>query len=140
MMRDAVADLVDALARLGLLEPLARELESRGALDPDARKAELREVVRAELEAAGVGGGGGAAGQKLLTVRQAATRAGVSPATVRGWLQGGKLKGRRAGNRWRIEAGELDAYLRAGGVGGDLDLERRAGSILALVRDATDER
>lgn len=45
--------------------------------------------------------------QQLLTTRQFAEKAGVSSATVSGWIRSGKIKGRKDGNKWLIAEGEL---------------------------------
>ena len=54
-------------------------------------------------------------GRKNLTVREAALRARVKPATVRKWLDDGLIEGTKTGpkqqNQWRIERRHLDYFL-----------------------------
>lgn len=69
------------------LEPLRREL------------AELRALVH-----------GRAAGD-VLSTEQAAGLAGVTPKTVRTWIEDGTLPASRRGRRLAIRRSDLDAYL-----------------------------
>ena len=50
-----------------------------------------------------------------LTVEEVAERLRVSPRTVRGWLQEGRLKGRNLGGRagWRIREEDVDAFMES---------------------------
>ena len=49
---------------------------------------------------------------QLLTTEEAASRLSLHPETVRRLLRDGDLRGVRMGSRaWRIEEGELDAYI-----------------------------
>jgi excisionase family DNA binding protein len=50
-----------------------------------------------------------------LTVEEVAERLRVSPRTVRGWLQDGRLKGRNLGGRagWRIREKDVDAFMES---------------------------
>lgn len=77
------------------LEPLRREL------------AELR---------AQVAGAGRPAGD-VLSTDQAAELAGVTPKTVRAWVEAGALPAGRRGRRLAIRRADLDAYLSGGRVG-----------------------
>jgi excisionase family DNA binding protein len=72
-----------------------------------------------------------------LTVEEAAEIARVSPATIRSWLNSGRLRGKRFGGRhWRTTREWLDAF-------GDIDVpqhrptqaerERRSAAALARI-------
>ena len=57
------------------------------------------------------------AGEKVLTVEEAAERIRTTPHTVRRWLREGKLKGTRPGGTrlgWRIPESEVRHLLDAG--------------------------
>jgi excisionase family DNA binding protein len=47
----------------------------------------------------------------VLTVREAATRAGRDPETIRRWLRDGRLRSYRDGPRHLVDADELDGLL-----------------------------
>lgn len=49
--------------------------------------------------------------QALLTPEEVAERLRMKPATVRGWLRSGGMKGVRIGRVWRIDPRELEAFL-----------------------------
>lgn len=46
-----------------------------------------------------------------LTPEEVAARLRVTPATVRAWLKSGELRGVRIRRAWRINPGELEAFL-----------------------------
>lgn len=51
----------------------------------------------------------------FMTIRMVAERLRVSDRTVRNWIRDGALRAVRVGPRgWRIEAIELERFLRAG--------------------------
>jgi excisionase family DNA binding protein len=50
----------------------------------------------------------------VLTVPQAARRAGKDPETVRRWIRSGKLRSRKIGTQHMIEEAELHAFLDDG--------------------------
>jgi excisionase family DNA binding protein len=54
----------------------------------------------------------------FITIRQAADMIGVSPATLRNWDRGGKLKAiRNPANRYRLYRREdIEAFLRSVGI------------------------
>ena len=47
----------------------------------------------------------------LMTAQEVADYLGISEATVRRYLNRGKIKGYRLGNRWRIKRDDVEAYL-----------------------------
>jgi excisionase family DNA binding protein len=49
----------------------------------------------------------------MLTVPEAAKRAGRDPETIRRWIRGGKLQARKVGTQHIIEEGDLDALLHS---------------------------
>ena len=49
-------------------------------------------------------------GDRLLTLREAAEVLRLSTRTVREYAQGGEIKGRIIGNRWRFRRADLDAF------------------------------
>lgn len=72
----------------------------------DTVRAVLREELRsalAEFKARAPG--------EYLTVAQAAEVAQVAPDTVLRWLGNARLKGSRAGARWRVRRDEIDRFL-----------------------------
>ena len=48
---------------------------------------------------------------KLLTLKQAAEILGVTDRTVQNLILRGDLHGFQAGERWRVEESEIDAYI-----------------------------
>jgi excisionase family DNA binding protein len=50
----------------------------------------------------------------MLTVPQAARRAGRDPETIRRWIRAGRLNARKVGTQHVIEPDELDALLGQG--------------------------
>ena len=67
------------------------------------------EPLVAKLEAVLAQFGGGPS--DYLTAKEAAKMAGVTPATVRGWLKAGDLAGHGRGRVLRIRRSELEAFL-----------------------------
>ena len=61
-----------------------------------------------------------------LTVEEVAARLRVTPRTVRGWLQDGRLSGRNIGGRagWRVRQEDVDAFMESleGNAGPDVKL------------------
>jgi excisionase family DNA binding protein len=49
--------------------------------------------------------------EAYLTIEEAAALIKIKPATLRLWLREGRMKGYRAGARWRIRREDLEAYL-----------------------------
>ena len=47
----------------------------------------------------------------MLTVPEAARRAGRNPETIRRWIREGKLPARKVGTQHVLEEGDLEAYL-----------------------------
>jgi len=47
----------------------------------------------------------------MLTVPEAARRAGRDPETIRRWIRAGKLRARKVGTQHVIEEGDLEAVL-----------------------------
>lgn len=70
----------------------------------------VRNVVREELRAALAELKPRAPGE-YLTVVQAAEAAQVAEDTVLRWLGNGRLKGSRAGARWRVRRDDLERFL-----------------------------
>jgi excisionase family DNA binding protein len=50
----------------------------------------------------------------MLTVPEAARRAGRDPETIRRWIRGGRLRARKVGTQHVIEERDLEALLDAG--------------------------
>ena len=46
----------------------------------------------------------------MLTLAQAAVRLGLSPSTLRGQVQKGRLKGRLVGKTWTVSEHEVERY------------------------------
>ena len=69
-------------------------------------------------------------------VRKAAKVAGVSPATVRAWIQDKRLRSYGAGRVLRIRRGELEAFLAemATRSGESVDVDERVREILGETR------
>jgi excisionase family DNA binding protein len=51
--------------------------------------------------------------ESLLTPERAAQLLAVRPKTIRDWLKQGRLKGVRAGRRWRIRERDPEAFFAA---------------------------
>jgi excisionase family DNA binding protein len=51
----------------------------------------------------------------MLTVPEAARRAGRDPETIRRWIRTGKLRARKVGTQHVVEEGDLAAVLEDGG-------------------------
>ncbi len=51
----------------------------------------------------------------MLTVPEAARRAGRDPETIRRWIRAGKLRARKIGTQHVVEEGDLDAVLSESG-------------------------
>lgn len=47
----------------------------------------------------------------MLTVPQAAERAGKDPETIRRWIRARRLRAEKVGTQWVIEEGDLDELL-----------------------------
>lgn len=72
---------------------------------------------------------------KLMTVGEAATYAGVTEATIREWIKAGRLPAARAGNRWRIRPGDLEGVMVAPLPGTtEAEVDQRAGAIIRDIR------
>ncbi|MGI6102303.1 MAG: helix-turn-helix domain-containing protein [Bacillota bacterium] len=54
--------------------------------------------------------------EELLTVQEVAEYLRVSDLTVRRMLKDGRLQGVNIGREWRIPKGELEAFIKQGGV------------------------
>ena len=101
----------------------------------------VREVVREEIASLRdeivSSGGGSSSTERLMTVAEAAGYARVKEATIREWINEGKLPALQAGNRWRIRPGDLEAAMApAGGTAVNLDAE--ADNIIRLGRKRRD--
>jgi excisionase family DNA binding protein len=70
---------------------------------------ELAAIVRREIRAAVEELQGGA--PEAMSSAQAARRAGVTPKTVRAWIEAGALPALRRGRRLVIRRADLEAYL-----------------------------
>ena len=90
----------------------------------------MREEVRAALAEAR---GAVQPDTEFLTVKDAASLAQVSAATVRAWVQSGHLPCLRTGRLWRIRRDQFLSFLERGPSPADatLSLEERATRILA---------
>jgi excisionase family DNA binding protein len=64
----------------------------------------------------------------MLTVPEAARRAGRDPETIRRWIRSGKLRARKVGTQHVIEEDELEAALQPAGSLGLPDAWRRTHS------------
>ena len=69
---------------------------------------------------------------KLMTVAEAAEYAGVKEATIRDWINRGKLSAVKAGQQWRMKPVDLDAAMQAGTQDDGPDLDAMADNIIAL--------
>jgi excisionase family DNA binding protein len=49
----------------------------------------------------------------MLTVPEAARRAGKDPETIRRWIRGGRLRSQRVGTQYLIDEADLDAVTAA---------------------------
>lgn len=49
--------------------------------------------------------------ERLFSVAEVAERLGMSRDTVGEWLRSGRLKGRRIGRFWRVQASDLDTFI-----------------------------
>jgi excisionase family DNA binding protein len=70
----------------------------------------------------------------LLTVREAATRLGVSEAAIRRWVTTGRLRGVRVGRALRIDNRDLDAIVTRGAL--DASADRADSAIVPELRPA----
>lgn len=52
---------------------------------------------------------------RVITVPEAARRAGRNPETIRRWIRDGKLRSRKVGTQHTIEEADLDAILAESG-------------------------
>lgn len=50
----------------------------------------------------------------MLTVPEAAKRAGKDPETIRRWIRGGRLRSQRVGTQYLIDEADLDAVTATG--------------------------
>jgi excisionase family DNA binding protein len=50
---------------------------------------------------------------RLLTVSEAATRLGFTEATIRSWLEDGRLRGMKFPKGWRIDRADFEAFVNA---------------------------
>jgi excisionase family DNA binding protein len=69
---------------------------------------------------------------KFYTPEEVAEELRVTRRAVYGWLKDGRLAGYRAGNRWRIDPVEVQAFLRAGQkspISGQYGLRGRSGHV-----------
>lgn len=103
---------------------------SGSTIDQAVRDA-VREVVREELRVALRELSIGAPAQPMptsdyLSIADACEVAKVHPATLRGWIREGRLRGHRAGRHHRVKRSELDAFLGALESTEDFDLEVKA--------------
>jgi excisionase family DNA binding protein len=99
---------------------------------------EIREVVRTELRA------GLAelrhlleqrpAGDRYLSVANAAAHAEVHPDTIRAWLKAGQLPTHHAGRELRVKLSELEAFMAGSRTNGERpSVEEEAAQALARV-------
>jgi excisionase family DNA binding protein len=49
---------------------------------------------------------------KLLTLKQVASTLGLSTKTISRYIESGKLKASKFGNRWRIKPEEVDKFIK----------------------------
>ena len=57
---------------------------------------------------------------KMLTPEEIAEWLEITPATVRGWLRSGRLKGYKLGAKaWRVKQSDLDEFMEAARAGND---------------------
>jgi excisionase family DNA binding protein len=95
---------------------------------------EVRRAVREEVRAALAEARGAVQPDtEFLTVKDAASLAQVSTATVRAWVQRGHLPCHRTGRLWRIRKDQLLSFLERGPspANAALSLEERATRLLA---------
>ena len=88
---------------------------------------EVRRVLREELGRAG-------AQHEYLKVGSAAKVVGVSPDTIRGWVDGGQLRRYGLGRLVLVRRDELEALLAAEPGGEDHQIEQAAGAALRRLR------
>lgn len=107
----------------------------------DTIRAIVREAVREELRAHGVGSQPATAPAStgtpaFITTMQAAELASVHVATIRDWIQRGLLRGHRAGRLLRVERSELIAMMSSAKSDSPapVNLDERAEEILAKAR------
>ncbi len=107
----------------------------------DTLRAIVREVVREEFRAHGVGAQTAKPpattdAPAFLSTKQAAQIAGVHVATIRDWVQRGLLHDHRAGRLLRVERAELIAMMESAKSDSPvpINLDERAEEILAKPR------
>lgn len=107
----------------------------------DTLRAIVREAVREELRAHGVGAQpakqpGPADALVFVSTKQAAQIAGVHVATIRDWVQRALLRGHRAGRLLRVDRAELLAMMTSAksDAPAAVNLDERAEEILAKPR------
>jgi excisionase family DNA binding protein len=74
----------------------------------------VRDVLRDELARMATNAPQPPPTETYLTVADAATIAGVSAATVRGWMHEGDLPSQRAGRFLRVKRSDLEAFMHGG--------------------------
>jgi excisionase family DNA binding protein len=47
----------------------------------------------------------------LLTIKEVAQRLKMNERTIKNWLRSGRLKGLKAGRKWRVRASDLESFL-----------------------------
>lgn len=92
----------------------------------------VRDVVREEIETlrrtmeSSAAPTANRSANEYLSIADAAEFVGVHPATVRGWINEGRLRGHRAGRHHRVKRAELELFLASMDQMEDVDLDRRA--------------
>jgi excisionase family DNA binding protein len=107
-----------------------------------AIKEAVREVMNEQMERlreALASAPGRRATDEFWPVRRAAQVAGVSPATVRGWIQSKRLRSYGAGRVLRIRRSEFEAFLTsmAKSPSEPVDVDERVRAILAETQRST---
>lgn len=103
----------------------------RASVDHAIREA-VRDVVREEIQLLMRRMGptaqpSTAPASEFLSIADAAELVHVHPATLRGWINEGRLKGHRAGRHHRVKRSELEAFLASmEHCDEDFDLDKRA--------------
>ena len=97
----------------------------------DAVRSAVREEL-AELKAELASLRPAATAGKWMTVADAAMYAGVTEGTIREWINRGKLRAAKAGQRWRVKPAALDAAMAQGAPEDGPDLDAMADNIVSM--------
>jgi excisionase family DNA binding protein len=97
----------------------------RKATATEVRSAVREEMARVRAEATCAA----TTADSYLSVSEAAQIAGVHEATIRSWLNQGRLPGYRAGRHRRVKRAELERFMASLSDGDSADLDARAAEL-----------